>query len=299
MTLRILFFGTSEHGAPFLESLLANRHHRVVGVVTPAPLPIKGFGPRALLRRVRRAFERGTTRDLARRARLPIWERGLALPAFAEFASRLQPDLFVVASFNRILKPEILSLAPRGVINVHPSLLPKYRGADPIFWAIVNNETETGVTIHWMDAGLDTGPILCQRVVTIPPGANGTELSGLLTCTGVGLLAEALDQVENGLAAPRSQEERSASYFPPASKEVRIIHWEDGAEVILRLVRASTPYGGALAQVGGRRVNVVEAERVAPSFAGAPGHVLYRNGPWIEISCRDAVLKLLLAGGTL
>lgn len=302
MSLNLLFFGTLDHGAPFLKGLLNNAHHKVVGVVLPAQKQTVPPGPRARLRRWRRAF-RGwmhppeTTRTQAHAARIPIWDAELTNPAFADFAARLHPDLFVVASFTRILKPDILALAPRGAINVHPSLLPKYRGADPIFWAMFNNESVTGVTIHWMDSGVDTGPILCQREVEIPCGIDARELTERLIRVGVELLTQTLNQIESGLASRRVQEERQATYFPPASREFRTIHWEDGAHRILRLIRASVPYGGAVACLQGQTVRVIEVEEAEPSPLGTPGEVIRREGRRVEVLCGDARLRLLLAGG--
>ncbi|NOH01923.1 MAG: methionyl-tRNA formyltransferase [Chloroflexi bacterium] len=204
----------------------------------------------------------------------------------------------MVASFSRILKPQTLSLAPRGVINVHPSLLPKYRGADPIFWALVNNEKETGITIHWMDEGVDTGSLLGQRVLPIGEGDDSISLAGKLTNAGVELLLEVLDQIEGGQAASVSQDEAGASYFPPASREYRTIRWEDCADSISRLVRASVSYGGASAVLEGRTVKIIKSEAVKRTPQPFPGKLLNSNDGWAEVSCKDAVLKLVFAGGT-
>ncbi len=304
MSLRILFFGTPDHGAPFLKSLLENKKHRVVGVVVPTQKKITGIGPRAFLHRARRFVERrfpaqGTTQWMARRARLPIWDSDLARVPFAEFVTRLLPDLFVVASFNRILKPEILSLAPRGALNIHPSLLPKYRGADPVFWVVRNGEQRTGVTVHWMDAGVDTGPIVCQREVEIPEGADSTSLIETLTRAGTEVLAEALDQVEVGRASRKVQEEREASHFPPASEDVRMIQWKDCADSILHLVRASSIFGGASAILDGRKVKVLNGEVARRGAETEPGNLLTHAGQWVEVACLDAVLRLQLTGGAL
>jgi methionyl-tRNA formyltransferase len=203
----------------------------------------------------------------------------------------------VVASFTRILKPATLSLAPLGVLNVHPSLLPKYRGADPIFWAMVKDEKATGVTIHWMDAGVDTGPILAQCEVSIAAGMDAIELTESLTRAGVELLNETLDQIENRQAAHKSQDECNATYFPPAMPEFRTIHWEDGADTILRLIRASRPYGGALALLGSRPVKIISAKVIKGSRDLLPGEVLRHDDKWIEVACQDAILRISVQDG--
>jgi len=295
MSMRIVFFGTPEHGAPFLHSLLTNKKHRVVGVVIPAKKKAEGIGPRACLYRARLTLNRwippkGTTQDLTRRAHVPIWYWDLDTPAFAEFVARLEPDLFVVASFTRILKPQTLSLAPLGVINVHPSLLPKNRGADPIFWAIRNGERQTGVTIHWMDPTLDTGPIMQQRSVVICDGMNSTELARILCNAGIEILAEALDQIEEGQARREVQNEEEASYFPPASETVRTICWDEHADSIIRLVRASSMLGGAFASLNNLKVKVIGAEIMEQRIEPNPGRVLAQSKNRAIVACRDAAV---------
>ncbi|MCQ3936020.1 MAG: methionyl-tRNA formyltransferase [Chloroflexi bacterium] len=303
MSLRILFFGTQDNGAPFLKGLLANGKHPAAGVVVPPQKKIAGRGPRAWLRMAQQTWQgwmppAGTTSGIARRAGLPVWNQPLNTASFSEFVARLKPDLFVVASFSRILKPQTLSLAPRGVINVHPSLLPKYRGADPIFWALVNNEKETGITVHWMDEGVDTGSLLGQRVLPIGEGEDSISLARKLTAAGVELLVEVLDQIESGRAVSVSQDEAGASYFPPASKEYRTIRWEDCADSIQRLVRASISYGGASAVIEGRPVKIIKSEAMERTPQPFPGRLLDRRDGWAKVSCKDAVLKLVFAGGT-
>lgn len=303
MNLRILFFGTEENGAPFLSGLLSNGKHHVTAVVVPSQKKVRGWGPRAWLWRMLRLWRRisppkDTTSWIARRAGLPVWDQSIKGPSFADFISRFKPDLFVVASFSRILKPETLALAPHGVINLHPSLLPKYRGADPIFWALVNNEKETGMTVHWMDEGVDTGALLGQKVVSIHEDEDSISLARRLTQAGVELLAEVLDQINEGRAVSASQNEAAASYFPPASEKYRTIHWEDGAESISRLVRASASFGGATAIIDGKVVKVIKSEVIASAPRVTPGKVLDRKNKGAEIVCKDALLDLMFAGGS-
>jgi methionyl-tRNA formyltransferase len=303
MSLRILFWGTEENGAPFLSGLLSNGKHHVTAVVVSSQKKVRGWGPRAWLSRMLRVWRRisppkDTTSWIARRAGLRVWDRSINVPSFADFVLRLKPDLFVVASFSRILKPETLALAPRGVINLHPSLLPKYRGADPIFWVLVNNEKETGVTVHWIDEGVDTGALLGQKVVSIYENEDSISLARRLTQAGVELLAEVLDQINGGRAVSVSQNEASASYFPPASEKYRTIHWEDGAESISRLVRASASFGGATAMIEGRVVKVIKSEVIARAPHAVPGKVLDRKNSGAEIVCKDALLDLMFAGGS-
>lgn len=303
MSLRILFWGTEENGAPFLSSLLSNGKHRVTAVVVPSQKKTQERGPRAWLWRMQQDWRRAspaknTVSWIARRDGLPVWNQSINKPSFTDFVSRFKPDLFVVASFSRILKPETLALAPRGVINLHPSLLPKYRGADPIFWVLVNGEKETGVTVHWIDEGVDTGALLGQKVVSIHDGEDAIYLAKKLTQAGVELLAEVLDQIDEDRAVSVSQNEADASYFPPALEKYRTIHWEDSAESISRLIRASASFGGATAMIDGNVVKVVKSEIIARKPHATPGKVLDREKARAEIVCKDALLELVLAGGS-
>jgi len=295
MSLRIVFFGTPDHGAPFLQYLLTKSRHTVVGVVLPSTIKFKGIGPRAWLHRARLRWEwwfpqTGTTQDIARRAGLPVWNRSLGDFSFVNFISHLEPDLFVVASFTRILKPEILSLPKLGAINFHPSLLPKYRGADPIFWVLRNGEKSTGVTIHWMDATVDTGSIIVQRSVQVHDEMNPCQLERNLSQAGGEILAEALDQIESGQAGCEVQDERKASYFPPASEEIRTICWDESADSIIRLVRASALLGGASAGLNNLKQKVIRAEITEPTKRTSPGEVLALNKNTATVACRDAAV---------
>jgi methionyl-tRNA formyltransferase len=299
--MKILFFGMPITGAPFLKGIIDDGRHPVVGVVVP---PIRKSeaerGLRGRYRSIRMGWrdfrpKPGTTEWLARRAHLPIWRRDLNEREFIHFVSRLKPDLFVVASFNRILKQPVLDLAPRGVINVHPSLLPKYRGADPIFWVILNGERGTGVTVHFMDAGLDSGPILGQRSFEIPGSMGSIDLTHVLTNMAIELLLETLNRLEAGRVTPLAQCEQAASYYPPAKVAVRTIDWQWDSDRIMRLVNASAYLGGARAQIGGRWMIVSRVEVVADAAGCNPGILRHPiSGNIAILACRDALLRVSL-----
>lgn len=303
MSLRILFWGTEENGTPFLSALLSNGKHHVTAVVVPSQKKTQERGARTWLWRMQQAWRqvspaKDTVSWIARRAGLPVWNQSINKPSFIDFVSRFKPDLFVVASFSRILKPETLALAPRGAINLHPSLLPKYRGADPIFWVLVNDEKETGVTVHWIDKGVDTGALLGQKVVSIHEYEDAISLAKKLIQVGGELLADVLDQIAEDRAVSVSQNDADASYFPPASEKYRTIHWEEGAESISRLIRASSSFGGATAIIDGKVVKVVKSEIIASAPHAVPGKVLKREKARAKIVCKDALLELVLAGGS-
>lgn len=181
----------------------------------------------------------------------------------------LSPDIIVTAAFGQILPQSILDIPHLGCINVHASLLPKYRGAAPIQWAIIKGESRTGVTIMYMDAGLDTGDIISAAEISVSEDMTGGELYELLSQTGAELLAETLKDIEAGSAARVKQDDGKASYYPPLSKKLGRIDWSRPAYEIRNLIRALDPVMGTYACAGGDIIKIWSAK--ALPGAAEPG----------------------------
>jgi methionyl-tRNA formyltransferase len=244
---KIVFFGTPEFAVPTLEALIE-----------------AGRNPALVVARPDRPAGRGQEVQepaVAAAARA----RGLELlqpervrdEAFTERLRALAPDVFVVVAFGQIFPPALLQLPKQGAINLHASLLPKYRGASPIQSAIANGEKKTGVTTMLMEEGLDTGPILLQEEVEIRRSDTTGELSERLAKLGAALMIETLDRLEKGKLKPRKQRDESASYAAKFSKEDGRTNWALEAEEIYNRMRAFDPWPGMIANFKGRPVKLV------------------------------------------
>ncbi len=188
---------------------------------------------------------------------------------------QLRPQVIVVAAYGQILRPAVLGIPPRGVVNVHPSLLPKYRGASPIAGALLAGEEETGVTIMLMDEGMDTGPILAQKPVKIHPEDTRASLEERLARSGADLLLETLPRWLEGRIKPQSQDNARATYTKPIGKNDGVVDWSLPAVDIWRRVRAFDPWPGAHTWWRGKMFKVLAASPL-PEWAGKdePGRVL-------------------------
>ena len=241
--------GTPEFAAFCLKALLESRH-QVLGVVTQLDRP-RGRGKKL-------AFS--PVKELALKQGLPVLQPfNLADPAFLGILKRWEPQAIAVVAFGRLLPPAVLSLPPYGCINVHASLLPRYRGAAPIQRAIMNGEKETGVTTMYMVEKLDAGDIILQEKVSIPPEMTAGELEQELAARGARLLVRTLDLIESGQAPRIPQNEELATYAPPLRPEEERINWEEEAAKIVDHVRGLSPLPGAYTLRGGERLKVYRA----------------------------------------
>jgi methionyl-tRNA formyltransferase len=236
---------------------------------------------------------------LAMRKGLPVWQPEKARDAkFVEELRRLQPDLIVVAAYGQILPKSILELPRFGCVNVHASLLPKYRGAAPIQWAILNDESETGVTIMKMDVGLDTGDILAQQTTPICPEDDSETLHNRLAITGAELLVRTIHDYMSGGIQPRPQPTEGVVYAPKIKKEDGRIDWSQPARAIWNRIRAMIPWPSAFTylpdQPQPHLLKVWQAEVVAGT-SGAPGEIVRADKAGIVVGCgQDALLVLTL-----
>ena len=259
---RIVFMGTPQFAVPTLEGLA--ERHAVVTVVTQ-PDRRRGRG---------RRLQPPPVKQAAERLSLPVWQpRTLRTPEAVAHLRQLAPDVVVVAAYAHILRPNVLDLPARGCINVHASLLPQYRGAEPIVAAILAGEAETGVTVMLIDAGMDTGPILAQRAIPIAADDTRASLTDKLSHLGAHLLVEVLPRWLEGEIQPRPQADAPASYAPRLRKEDGEIDWNQPAAFIERMVRAYAPWPGTYTEWKGKRLRLLRS-RPLPLARATPGEVI-------------------------
>jgi methionyl-tRNA formyltransferase len=280
--MRIVFMGTPAFAVPSLEAL-ARAGHELACVVARPDRPA-GRG---------QALKAPATKEWALARGIPVLQPekvrdGTLCAALAA----LKPDALAVAAYGRILGKDLLTLAPHGAINVHGSLLPKYRGAAPIQWAVANGEPETGVTIMQMDEGLDTGDMLLQRSLPIGPDDTSDALSPRLATLGGEALVEALALVQAGRITPVRQEAAAATLAPILTKEDGKVDWTRPAAVIAARLRGFTPWPGAWTTLEGRTVKLLEVE-VAAAAGGAPGAGTKLAGRGLVVACGEGTALLL------
>ncbi len=263
--MRIVFMGTPDFAEGSLKALLASGHE-VAAAVTQPDRP-KGRG---------NVMQFPPVKELAQKAGIPVYQpEKVREPGFLQEMQNLQPDVIVVVAFGQIIPREILELPKYGCVNVHASLLPKYRGAAPIQWAVINGEKTSGVTTMKMDAGLDTGDILLQREVPLAPDETGGSLFDKLRDTGAQLLLETLDALENGAVTPRPQPKDSpTAYASMLTKQMGHIDWTKSAEEIERLVRGLSPWPGTYTRLRGKTLKIWRARAAAENSAAQPAQVV-------------------------
>lgn len=261
--MRVVFLGTPEFGVPSLRAL-AEAGYDVVGVFTQPDKP-KGRGNKMLPSPVK---------ECALALGIPVFQPVKIRVDGVEDLRALRPDLCVTAAFGQILSQEILDIPAIGTVNVHSSLLPKYRGSAPVNWAIMMGETVTGVTTMMTDRGLDTGDILLQREIPILPGETAEALIARMAPIGAELLMETVRRLEAGDCPRRKQNEEESSYYPMLKKEMGEIDWRQSAREIVNRVRGLTPWPGAAFEWGEHEtVKVWQAEETENQGA-EPGHIL-------------------------
>jgi methionyl-tRNA formyltransferase len=280
---RIIYMGTPQFAVPTLEAL--DDHHQVVGVVTQ-PDRRAGRGRRLAMSPVK---------EVALARELPVFQPGTLHSAEAlEHLVAWQPDLIVVAAFGQILRQPVLQLPAHGCLNVHASLLPRYRGAAPIPAAILAGDEITGVTIMRMDEGLDTGPILAQAELPIGPGDTTGSLTRGLAGFGARLLIETLPGWLRGEIEPRPQNEENASYCRMLRKEDGRLDWTQPAPHLERQIRAVDPWPGAYTTWRGQRLKVLHARVHADSPAtGQPGAVVELGPDTVGAFTGRGILELV------
>ena len=280
--MRIVFMGTPEFAVPSLEALLKS-DDRVVGIVTQPDRP-RGRGQR---------LSPSPVKVIAQRESIPLLQpTKMKDPSFMAELSGWKPDVIAVAAFGRILPPAILSLPSRGCINVHGSLLPKYRGAGPIQWALINGETETGITTMLMDEGMDTGAMLLQATMAIGPDDTAGSLSSRLADLGGCLLVETLAQLKAGTLTPRPQDHGQATLAPLLKKEDGAINWAMSATSIANRIRGLTPWPGAYTFLKTERLTISRSVALDEATTLAPGQIIALTKDAIHVATGEGVLAI-------
>jgi methionyl-tRNA formyltransferase len=284
VTIRSVFFGTPAFAVPALRAL--HSATQIVGVVCQ-PDRRAGRGMHLSAPPVKQAAQ------------------GLALPVHQPERVRsgelerwlvaLQADVALVAAYGRILPRGVLDAPRRGCLNLHASILPEYRGAAPIQWAILQGQTETGISLMQMDEGMDTGAVYATRTLAIPPCMNGGELTDALADLAAAMVGEEMLAAVEGRLLATPQDSSRATSAPPIRREHLAIDWSAPSAKVLCQIRAFAPAPGAFTLSGGRRLKVLEARLGASNEGGPPGQVLVSGHGNIEIVCGSGSVELLRA----
>ncbi len=280
--MRVVFMGTPDFAVPTLEALIEN--HEVVGVVTQ-PDKRKGRG---------KAMAFSPVKEKALEHEIPVYQPvKVREEAFIEILRGLNPEVIVVAAFGQILSKEILDMPKYGCVNIHASLLPKYRGAAPINWAIINGEKETGVTIMQMNEGVDTGDMLSHVVVPIAPKETAESLFDKLAKAGAELIVETLPKLEAGEIIPVPQDESQSSHVKMMNKSLGKIDWNQDAVVIERLVRGLNSWPSAYTYYQGKSVKLWDCDVVEAAAKAVPGTIIAVAKDSFDVATGNGALRVL------
>ena len=284
--MRIIFMGTPDFAAGALGELVRAGHEILLTVTQPdkprgrsselIPSPVKIC-----------AMEHG----------IPVFQpRRIKTPEAVEELRRYDADIYIVAAFGQILSQEVLDIPHYGCLNIHASLLPKYRGASPIQHAIIDGEEKTGVTIMQMDAGIDTGDMLYKKEILIQPTDNYESLHDKLTALGGQAIVETLTLLEQGKLMPEKQREEQSCYAPLIDKAMGEIDFSQTATVIDRKIRGMTPWPSAFTNYHGKQMKIWRAEpdgRVNPGTAHSPGEILWTDKNSVTVATGEGTLRIL------
>ena len=279
--MRIVFCGTGEIGAPALRALLDSKKHTVVGVITQPDKPAgRDLKPKM-----------SVIKQIALNQNLPVQQpEKLRSPAALEDLRALAPDLMVVAAYGQILPKGVLETPRLGCLNLHASLLPRHRGASPIHAAILAGESETGITVMYMDEGLDTGDILLAQKLSIGPDETTGQLHDRLAALAAPCLLAALDLLEAGNAPRVPQDNALATYAAKLKKTDGRLDWREPAEALAVRIRAMSPWPGAYTHLNGQTFKIHAAKTDLAS--GSPGEILASEPGVLRVACGTGSLIL-------
>lgn len=282
--MRIVFMGTPDFAVGSLQALCESGKHEILAVVTQPDRP-KGRGNKLLQTPVKEyALEQGLT----------VYQpQKVKTPEFVELLHELQPELIVVAAFGQFLSKEILELPKYGCINVHASLLPKYRGAAPIQYAIIKGEKESGVTIMQMDIGMDTGAMLDKVVVPIAENTTMGELHDALREQGAALLLQVIDKIATGTAVAEPQDNEQATYATLLDRSMEHIDWSKTAQEVHNLIRGFNPAPSTFTKLpNGKSLKIWGSKMTDKSSAAAAGTVIATGKHSFFVACGEGVLEI-------
>ncbi len=282
--MRVVFMGTPDFAVGTLHAL-AESEHEVLAVVTQPDKP-KGRG---------KTLQPTPVKEEALRYELPVWQpKKVRTPEFQEQLAALNPDIIVVVAFGQLIPRSILELPKFGCVNVHASLLPKYRGAAPIQWAVIDGEKESGVTLMRMDEGLDTGDMIARAVIPLDAQETGGSLFDKLSQVGAQLLIDTLPAIEAGTVSYEKQpRESTTKYAAMLEKKMGLIDWTKDASVIECLIRGLNPWPSAYTYLNGKTLKIWQAavEEAAPQ--AEPGTVLSADKKGMVVACGKGALRIL------
>ena len=275
--MRIVLIGQAAFGEKVLETLV-KRGEEVVGVYLPPDIPGKT----------------NPLKELALQLGIPVFQpKKMRAPEVYDEYIKLKPDLNVMAFVTDIVPESILNYPRLGTIQYHPSLLPKHRGGSAINWAIINGETKTGITIFWPDKGIDTGPILLQKVIEIAPDDTvGSLYFNQLFPLGIGTIAESIELIKQGAAPRIPQDESQASYEGLCTEKNAVINWHQPASQIYNLIRGTNPQPGATTSFGDRQFKVFDSELVAGVASGLPGEIIEITQQGLLVAATDEAIVI-------
>ena len=282
--MRIVFMGTPDFAVGSLQALCESGKHEILAVVTQPDRP-KGRGNKLLQTPVKEyALEQGLT----------VYQpQKVKTPEFVELLHELQPELIVVAAFGQFLSKEILELPKYGCINVHASLLPKYRGAAPIQYAIIKGEKKSGVTIMQMDIGMDTGAMLDKVVVPIEENTTMGELHDALREQGAALLLQVIDKIAAGTAVAEPQDNEQATYATLLDRSMEHIDWSKTAQEVHNLIRGFNPAPSTFTKLpNGKSLKIWGSKMTDKSSAAAAGTVIETGKHSFFVACGEGVLEI-------
>lgn len=280
--LRIVFMGTPDFAVPSLQALI-DSPHEILRVITQ---PDRGRGRG-------RKVKPTPVKAVALEAGLPVFQpQKMTSPEALEALKSDAPDLAVVIAYGKILRPRILAVPPLGCINCHASLLPSYRGAAPIYWAVRNGEAETGVTTMLMDDGMDTGPELLKRSISIAPDETVGSIHDRLAALSASLLMETLSKLLDGDLAITTQQHENATYAPMLSKEENWIDFNNPCLDVHNKIRALDPFPGARCLLPSQQQLKLFGSSLAPEASGEPGEVVEASGSTVTIACAEGGVTL-------
>ena len=280
--MKIVFMGTPEFAVPCLQSLLDEKFN-VIGVFTQPDKP-KGRGY---------VLTPPPVKELALKYSIPVFQPEKMRDGEAlNYLKKLNPDLIIVVAYGKILPKEILDLPQYGCINVHASLLPKYRGAGPIQWSVINGEKETGVTTMYMDVGLDTGDMIINNSLEIGENETAGELHDRISLLGAKTLIETLKLFQKNEIVRTKQDDSSATYAPMLDKKLCEIDFSDDAKKIHNLIRGLSPWPVAVTKFEGKTLKIHRSLCLPNDVGATPGEVIDNNGK-IVVSCGKGCIEIL------
>lgn len=280
--MRVLFMGTPEFAVPTLEALI--KEHKVIGVFTQPDKP-KGRG---------KAMAFPPVKEKALEYHIPVYQPvKVREESVVEQIRSMKPEAIVVVAFGQILPESILQIPPYGCINVHASLLPKYRGAAPMQWSIIDGEKETGLTTMYMAKGLDTGDMILKETVPILPKETGETLHDKLSVMGGPLILKTLQQIQNGTAPRIPQDDSKSCYASMLTKELGCIQWEKDAASIEQLIRGLNSWPSAYTIWNDKTLKIWDSEIVEKDYDGEIGTVVAKDKHSFTVKCGQNGLKIL------